>query len=45
MILKSFQLKKDLKDKSNFFLLYGENEGQKEEVIMNIFLKNLKGKR
>ncbi len=43
MILKSFQLKKDLKDKSNFFLLYGENEGQKEEVINEYFLKEFKG--
>jgi|TARA_B100000929_G_scaffold286131_1_gene270734 DNA polymerase-3 subunit delta len=43
MIIKSFNLK-DLKEsKSNFFLFYGENEGQKDEVIYNIFLKNLKG--
>ena len=43
MIIKSFNLK-DLKEsKSNFFLFYGENEGQKDEVIYNIFLKNFKG--
>ena len=43
MIIKSFNLK-DLKEsKSNFFLFYGENEGQKDDVIYNIFLKNFKG--
>jgi len=43
MIIKSFNLK-DLKEsKSNFFLFYGENEGQKDEVTYNIFLKNFKG--
>jgi len=43
MIIKSFNLK-DLKEsKSNFFLFYGENEGQKDEVIYNIFLKDFKG--
>ena len=40
MIIKSFELGKiDLKDK-NFFLLYGENQGFKSEVIKNKFKKN-----
>ena len=43
MIIKSFELKKDLKNKSNFFLFYGENEGQKEEIIQNLFLENFDG--
>tara|TARA_B100000029_G_scaffold254625_1_gene251428 strand:- start:865 stop:1857 length:993 start_codon:yes stop_codon:yes gene_type:complete len=42
MIIKSFNIK-DLKNKSDFFLLYGDNEGQKEEVINNFFLKNFNG--
>ena len=43
MIIKFFNLN-DLKEsKSNFFLFYGENEGQKDDAIYNIFLKNLKG--
>jgi DNA polymerase-3 subunit delta len=40
MIIKSFELGKiDFKDK-NFFLLYGENQGFKSEVIKNKFKKN-----
>ena len=43
MIIKFFNLN-DLKEsKSNFFLFYGENEGQKDDAIYNIFLKNFKG--
>ena len=43
MIIKFFNLN-DLKEsKSNFFLFYGENEGQKDEVIYNIFLKDFNG--
>jgi DNA polymerase III subunit delta len=39
MIIKSFELTKiDLK-KNNFFLLYGENEGHKKEVIEEKFKK------
>ena len=37
MILKSFNLKDNIIKKSNLFLFYGENEGQKEEVINNFF--------
>jgi DNA polymerase-3 subunit delta len=45
MILKSFELNKiDLKSKK-FFLLYGENQGHKNEVIeknfKKIFTKNI----
>tara|TARA_Y100000590_G_scaffold468235_1_gene650227 strand:+ start:1953 stop:2948 length:996 start_codon:yes stop_codon:yes gene_type:complete len=43
MIVKSFNLKVLKETKSNLFLFYGENEGQKDEVIYNIFLKNFKG--
>ena len=43
MIIKSFNLKYLKESKSNFFLFYGENEGQKDEVIYNIFLKDFKG--
>jgi len=40
MIIKSFELEKiDLKNKK-FFLLYGENQGFKEEVIGKKFKKN-----
>ena len=42
MILKSFELNKiDLK-KDNLFLLYGENEGLKEEITENKFKKAFK---
>ena len=43
MIIKSFNLKDLRESKSNFFLFYGENEGQKDEVIYSIFLKDFKG--
>ena len=43
MIIKSFNLKNDLKTKSNLFLFYGQNEGQKEEIINNFFLKEFSG--
>ena len=43
MIIKSFKLNDLKKNESNFFLLYGENEGQKEEVIDNFFLSNFQG--
>jgi len=40
MIIKSFELEKiDLKDKK-FFLLYGENQGLKKEIIEKKFKKN-----
>ncbi len=43
MILKTFELKKNNIDKFKFFLLYGENEGLKEEII-NKIKKNQNGK-
>ena len=45
MILKHFDLRKNLKKEANFYLLYGPNSGLIEEVINNIlkpnFSKNL----
>ena len=42
MIIKSYELNKiDLNDKQ-FFLLYGENQGHKNELIEKKFKKNLK---
>ena len=44
MIIKSFELDKiDLK-KNNIFLLYGENEGLKKQIIENSFKKNYSSK-
>ena len=43
MILKSFNLNQIKNAKSNFFLLYGENEGHKDDLIQDLFLKNFKG--
>ena len=37
MILKPYQISSSNINKSNFFLLYGQNEGQKNEVIQKIF--------
>ena len=39
MIVKSFEISKKKFDKQNFFLIYGENEGLKKEIIQN-FKKN-----
>ena len=43
MIIKSFSLNDIKNTKSNFFLLYGENEGHKEDTINSCFLKNFEG--
>ncbi len=43
MIIKAFEINKKKFDKENFFLVYGENEGLKNEVIQNL-KKNLDGK-
>ena len=40
MILKNFQLNKDILSKYNFFLLYGSNKGLIKERIENLFKKN-----
>ena len=42
MIIKTFEIDKKKFDKQNFFLVYGENEGLKKEIIKNI-RKNLNG--
>ena len=36
MIIKSYELEKIKKNSSNFYLLYGENEGYKNQVIKDI---------
>ena len=36
MIVKSFEISKKKFDKQNFFLIYGENEGLKKEIIQNL---------
>jgi len=45
MIIKHYELKNNLKDKSNYFLLYGQNSGLIEEIIDKdlkpIFSKNI----
>ena len=43
MIIKSFNLNEIKNTKSNFFLFYGENQGQKEDLIDSIFFQNFKG--
>ena len=42
MIVKTFEINKKKIDKQNFFLVYGENEGLKKEIIQNL-KKNLNG--
>jgi len=39
MILKSFELNKLKLENYNFYLFYGDNEGLKEETIINFFEK------
>ena len=36
MIIKTFEISKKKFDKQNFFLIYGENEGLKKEVIQGL---------
>ena len=42
MIIKAFEINKKKFDKENLFLVYGENEGLKTELIQNL-KKNLEG--
>ena len=42
MIVKTFQLEKLRKLKSPFSLLYGENNGQKNDIINNFLQKIIK---
>ena len=43
MILKSFNLSQIKNTKSNFFLFYGENEGHKDDLVQDLFLKSFNG--
>ena len=43
MIVKSFEINKKIVDKYKFFLLYGKNEGLKNEIIQSLFLKDFEG--
>ena len=40
MIIKSFELNKVKLNNYKFYLFYGDNEGQKDESIKNLFEKN-----
>ena len=42
MIIKTFEINKKKFDKQNFFLVYGENDGLKKEIIQNL-KRNLNG--
>ena len=43
MIIKNFELEKIKKSNFSLYLLYGQNEGLKKEVLENCFIKNFKG--
>ena len=43
MIIKTFEINKKRFDKQNFFLVYGENQGQKNEII-KVIREKFKGK-
>ena len=43
MIIKSFEFEKLKSNKSNFHLIYGNNEGIKEDIIDKFYLKNFTG--
>ena len=43
MIIKNFELEKIKKSNLSLYLLYGQNEGLKKEVLENCFIKNFKG--
>ena len=43
MIIKSFELEKLKFQKSNFHLIYGNNEGIKDDIIKDVYLKNFDG--
>tara|TARA_Y100001970_G_scaffold235066_1_gene293824 strand:- start:2300 stop:3283 length:984 start_codon:yes stop_codon:yes gene_type:complete len=44
MIIKAFEIEKLKKIKENFFLLYGDNEGLKNQVFEQVFIGNSKKK-
>ena len=43
MIIKSFSHNEIKKSNSQFYLLYGENEGLKNEIIQKFFLNDFQG--
>ena len=43
MIIKNFELEKIKISSSNIHLIYGSNEGIKDDIISNYYLKNFKG--
>ncbi len=43
MIIKSFELEKLKSHKSNLHLIFGNNEGIKEDIIKEVYLKNFDG--
>ena len=43
MIIKNFEIDKFNNSNSNFHLIYGVNEGIKQDLINNIYLKNYEG--
>ena len=43
MIIKNFEIDKLINSKSNLHLIYGVNEGIKQDLINNIYLKNYEG--
>jgi len=43
MIIKNFELEKIKKSNLSLYLLYGQNEGLKKEVLENCFIKNFEG--
>ena len=43
MIIKSFEHQKLIKNNCKIFLFYGENDGYKNQVINDVFIKNFKG--
>ena len=44
MIIKAFEIDKLKKKNEKFFLLYGENEGLKNQLFQEVFAKNFKNK-
>ena len=43
MIIKSFELEKLKSSKLKLHLIYGNNEGIKEDIINNVYLRNFSG--
>ena len=43
MIIKSFEIEKTNLQKNKLILFYGANQGHKDQIIENLFLKNFKG--